>query len=101
MATYGFNFRATSGYVTDPANTTYSIGDTYPQTRNGITFGWTGSPAAPTTRNRSTTVNAKVAGINFAAAASPLTFRIDLPAAGSYDIGCALGTQPMHNLRNI
>ena len=91
MATYGFNFRATSAYVTDAANTTYSIGDTYAQTRNGITFGWTGSPGVPTTRNRSTSVNVRVAGINFTAAASPLTFRVDLPATGQYSIGCAMG----------
>lgn len=91
MASYGFNFRATSAYVTDPSGTTYSIGDTYPQTRNGITFGWTGSPGVPTTRNRSTSVNARVAGINFTPSTTPLTFKIDLPASGQYSVGCAMG----------
>lgn len=36
----GFDFRATSTFVTDPANCTYVIDDLYPTTRGGVTFGW-------------------------------------------------------------
>lgn len=88
MANYGFDFRQTSAYVTDPAGNTYSIADAYPQTRNGITFGWL---SAPSGRDRSTSVNPRVAGMNFTAAASPKTFQITLPASGTYQIGCAMG----------
>lgn len=89
MANYGFNFRASSGYVTDPAGTTYILVQAYPQTRNGITFGWTSSTGALNSRDRSTGVNARVAGIMFPDSVG--TFRVDLPAAGTYNIGCAIG----------
>ena len=99
MSNYGFNFRATSGYVTDPAGTTYSIGDAYPQTRNGITFGWTTAPTG--VRDRSTTVDHRLAGVCFEGSNNTATFQVDLPAAGTYNIGCADGDAGFNGVGGI
>jgi len=87
----GFNFRGTSGYVTDGANETYVLlGDAYPVTRNGVTFGWL---SAPSSGDRDSTIDRRLAGINYTAndGASQRDFQIDLPAAGDYIISLALG----------
>jgi hypothetical protein len=84
----GFNFRATSGYVTDDSGDTYVLDtDTYPVSRNGITFGWTVAPTS--SRDRSTTQGVKLAGINYGN--NNGTFQVDLPTSGSYVIRLALG----------
>lgn len=86
----GFNFRASSGYVTDPADCTYATaGDTYPVTRNSVTFGWTVSPTSDRDRAAYTGDQAKLAGLCFGN--SNGTFQVDLPSAGSYDIRLAVG----------
>lgn len=91
MASYGFNFRATSGYVTDSAGETYVIGAVYPETRNGITFGWN-TDISGECRDRATGIDVRLAGINRQTNdGTQKTFRIDLPAAGDYDIRLALG----------
>ena len=42
----GFDFRATSTYVTDPPTSTYVLASTaYPTTVNGVTFGWANTVA--------------------------------------------------------
>lgn len=92
---FGFDFRNTQAFVTDPSYATYVIGDTYPTTRtvNGVsvTFGWetfTGGAG----RDRSNTVDSRLAGINFTAnTIATITFRVDLPASGAWNIGLALG----------
>lgn len=91
MANYGFNFRSTSGFIVDPSGTTYvaSGAYAYPQTRNGITFGWTTNSFS--FRDRDNTINPRVAGFALIDPSSPQTFRVDLPSAGQYDIGCAMG----------
>ena len=90
MATYGIAMRATSGYVTDGANDTYSLGAAYPETRGGITFGWSANVTA-NSRNRSTT-EAKIAGIVFVpSGGSSREFQIDLPSTGVWDIRLAAG----------
>jgi hypothetical protein len=90
----GFNFRNTSGFVTDGATETYVVGDTYPVTRNSVTFGWTNSGNLEV-RDRNAAVDARFAGLNrftdFGLVA--ITFRVDLPAAGTYDIRLALGEE--------
>lgn len=86
----GFNFRATSGYVTDGANQTYVLGDAYPTTRNSVTFGWTASLSDPL-RDRDNMVDPRLAGINQIPNNTPKDFRIDLPAAGGYTVYIALG----------
>jgi hypothetical protein len=85
----GFDFRGTSGYVTDPANCTYVLGEAYPTTRNSVTFGWEGTTASVADRDAG--ISAKLAGINFANPAKD--FRVDLPAAGPYLVSLAVGDQ--------
>ena len=90
----GFNFRQTSGYVTtDGANESYVIGDTYPTTRNGVTFGWVD---AISSANISATVDRRFAGSNYVVNTTGCgikRFRVDLPATGTYSISLALGFQ--------
>ncbi len=86
----GFNFRTTSGFVTDGLNETYVIAEAYPTTRNGVTFGFTDIIDS---RDRDAGADRRLAGINFRSngdgAQTP--FRIDLTAAGDYQINAALG----------
>lgn len=89
----GINFRATSGYVTDPSGYTYCIGDTFPVTRGGATFGWTQTTNLGTRDRNASEGNVRVAGINYDSnSASPISsFTLRLPAAGAYQIGLAMG----------
>jgi uncharacterized membrane protein len=87
----GFDFRATAGYVNDPPTSTYVLATTaYPTTVNGVTFGWANT-ALVASRDRSTMVDPRLAGINYASNASPATFYVDLPSAGSYNLLLAMG----------
>lgn len=89
----GFNFRSTSGFVTDGTNETYVIGDDYPVTRNGVTFGWTAKGLFDK-RDRDSGVDRRLAGLNFNTNdGTQSTFQIDLPAIGDYTIRLALGDQ--------
>lgn len=89
----GMNFRATSTYVTDGAQETYSIGELYPTTRGGATFGWSSTPS---TRDRSSAVDRRLAGVHTMSTIGQY-FRVDLPAAGRYDVHLALGDQTQFN----
>lgn len=98
MSSIGINFRSTAGYVTDPAGTTYCIGDTYPTTRGGWTFGWvSGSGPGSNLRDRNNSIDPRLAGINFHSGSFTLKFRIDLPASGSYNVRCAMGDAGAQN----
>lgn len=84
----GFNFRFSSGYVTDGANETYVVFvSSYPTTRNGFTFGWT---VGPTLSNDVSTTYPRLAGYNGAAVGD--TWQLDLPAAGAVTVHLALGS---------
>jgi len=104
----GFNFRATSGYVTDVSPSTFaSMGvTTYPTVRtvNGqpITFGWeSASPSSTFTRDRSSGVDSRLAGLNCQINnGGSSVFRVDLPALGTYSIGLALGDAVANNPQN-
>ena len=86
-----FDFRNTSTYVTDPPGDTYVLPTTkYPTTVNGATFGWT-TPALVGGRDRSTTVDPRLAGMDYANNGSPATFYVDLPAPGTYSLSLAMG----------
>lgn len=94
----GFNFRATSAFVTDGANETYVLDDVggdadiYPVTRNSVTFGWVSAGGTVEQRDRNAGNDPRLAGINYPATeANELTFRVDLPATGEYDVRVALG----------
>ena len=89
----GFDFRATAGYVTDPANTTHVLATmAYPTTVGGVTFGWANT-ALIASRDRSTTVDPRLAGINYARNGSPGKFYVTLPSAGSYNLSLAMGDE--------
>ena len=87
----GFNFRSTSGYVTDGAGQTYVLKtDSYPTTRDTFTFGWDAAPSND--RDRDATADVRLAGINYQANASPeAVLRVDLDATGDHDIHLACG----------
>lgn len=87
----GVNFRGSSGYVTDGADTGYEIGTTanYTGARtlaagNAVGIGWEDAPTLMLDRGA---VDPRVAGAGFV---SSLTrYRIDLPATGTYSIAVA------------
>lgn len=90
----GIDFRATSGFVTDPANCDYEIGTTanYPRTTaQGNSVGWEDAPGG--TRNRNAAVDARVAGLHFNGTSILVAtrYRIDLPSAGNYKFRAAAG----------
>ena len=87
----GFDFRASSNYVTDPPGDTYVLASTaYPTTFNGVNFGWT-NVSLVQARNRSTGVDPRLAGMNYVTNGSPATFYVDLPASGTYNLSLAMG----------
>jgi hypothetical protein len=91
----GFNFRATSGFVTDNANEVYVLDtDTYPTTRGGFTFGWVQTGTRPvSSADRTTGVDVRLAGINYCqdwAATTETYFRVDL-TPGTYNVRIAVG----------
>jgi hypothetical protein len=92
MANYGINFRSTSGYVTDGSGETYSLGEAYPTTRGGLTFGWD-SDRTSASRDRNAGNDRRMAGIIFLSNGfgSVATFRIDLPSTGDWIIRAAFG----------
>jgi hypothetical protein len=108
----GIDFRNTSGFVTDPSYATWEVGSgtvDYPTTRsnaNGqsITFGWetTYMGAYPDTRDRSTGVDARLAGIAYMVNVngSVVVFRVDLPALGTYSIGLGISDQGSNQSTN-
>lgn len=95
----GFNFRATSGFVTDGANETYVIdNEAYPTVRNSVTFGWNTTTCLSVTmgggsRDRDAGVDRRLAGIHFGSNSGGLscTFKVDLPSAGVYTIQLGMG----------
>lgn len=85
----GLNFRSTPSFVTDGPGYTYVLGtDTYPTSRAGFTFGWSG---AVSDRDRNASIDPRLAGINFTAGNAGTTFRVDLPSSGSVDVHVAIG----------
>ena len=86
----GFNFRATLAYVTDPSDTQFVDGlVTYPQTANGVTFGW--GVANLQVRDRNAGVDARLAGHHRIDTTLVTQFQVDLPAAGDYILRWAMG----------
>lgn len=79
----GINFRATAGHFTDAAFDTYSLGEAYPTTRGGLTFGWDGAVTAADVN----TIVSPFGGNNYTTNnGTRRTFRIDVPAAGRYQL---------------
>lgn len=94
----GVAFRATSGYVTDGADdwgetaTTANYPTTTPQGNN---VGWETAPSG--TRDRDSGIDARLAGIHFAAFFTPFTYRFDLDSTGEKSIRCAAGDATSNN----
>jgi hypothetical protein len=89
----GFDFRNTSGYVVDPPGSTYVLSTTaYPTTVSGVTFGWANTGLVQA-RDRSTMVDARLAGINYVNNGSPAKFYVDLPSPGMYNLSLAMGDE--------
>lgn len=99
----GFNFRQTSGFVTDGANQTYVLAtDTYPTTRGGFTFGYENASIIDG-RNRDSGVDVRLAGIHFIVnfvSDNPI-FRVDLPTTGNTNVSLAFGDGAGGNVQNI
>jgi len=90
MAWSGLNFRATSGYVSNGTGETHVLSDSYPTTRDGLTFGYT-SLTGVDYRDRSASIDRRIAGMHFGPAAGR-TFRFDLPGgAGTYRVRVLFG----------
>lgn len=90
----GINFRATAGYVTDGANQTYCLHtDFYPVTRGGFTFGWEAAGGEVDSRDRSTGVDVRLAGLNKSLSTTAPDFRLDLDAANAKVVHAAFGDQ--------
>lgn len=87
----GIDFRATAGYVTDPANYAYDIsgGNSYPTTTaQGNNVGW--ETSGMETRDRNAGNDARNAGMNFHNSTNA-DFRMDLSGTGNFNIGLAAG----------
>ena len=90
----GINFRASSGYVSDGPND-------YAQTTNSLNYptttpqdndvGWE-SGQVDYVNDRDSGVDARLAGTHGIELAQSATYRIDLPAPGSYNIRAAFGS---------
>ncbi len=92
-AQQGFDFRNSASFVTDPAGDTVVLPSTeYPTQANGLTFGWVNTYLVQG-RDRSTGVDPRLAGINFANNGLPATFYVDLPSPGTYNLALALGDE--------
>lgn len=91
----GIDFRATSGFVTDPTGnyaelTQGNPSGNYPTTTpQGNTVGFVSSDTDH--RDRQVGNDPRIAGTSFPIGGGPWSYRIDLPAAGSYDIFAGLG----------
>jgi hypothetical protein len=84
----GFNFRGSAAFTADGPNETYVLADTAPQTRNGVTFGWS---ARLISANANRNLDRRLAGFAYTINAWQRTFQLTLPAPGTYEITLALG----------
>ncbi len=90
----GIDFRQSSGYVTDPANCYGEISTTanYPTTPTaGSSTGVGWETSGVVTRDRDSADDPRLAGVHAYPNGSTGTYRIDLPAAGTYVITLAIG----------
>lgn len=96
----GLNFRTSSGYVTDGANEAFDNGNTgggasYPRTTpQGNTVGSEGVAFLNVDRNAG--LDRRLAGVIYTAT-NGHRFRIDLPAAGTYNVRSAAGDASFGN----
>lgn len=91
-ADYCFDFRLSSGFVTDTGGCVPVLDETYPHTyANGATAGWE-QTSIDGSRDRNAALDPRLAGVNRNLSNDVFReFRVDLPATGSYDIRAAIG----------
>lgn len=93
----GINFRATTGYVTDGTNEDYEIGSgsgaaNYPRTTaQGNSVGWETTSSTYNERNRNSGNDRRLAGCHFNGSSGAFDYRVDLSAAGDWDVRLAMG----------
>jgi hypothetical protein len=92
----GYDFRQTSGYVTDPSNCYFVAATTsYPTLLGGLNVGYISGPSS---RDRSTSVDPRLAGIHFfGTGAGDRTFKIAGLTGKSIDIRLAAGDATSNN----
>lgn len=90
MAFNGLNFRGLFSFIEDGAGDTFCVGDVYPTTRVGFTFGFSADRSS-NGRDRNASVDPRIAGLVFQPAGSTVDFRLDLPETGTYRIRAAFG----------
>jgi len=89
----GFDFRNTANFVTDPPGATDVLVTTLYPTPDTLTpYGWD-YYAEVQGVDRSTMVDRRLAGINYARNGTPASFDVDLPAAGTYNLALAMGDE--------
>ena len=97
---FGFDFRATSGFVTDPNYAAAVLQDNYPNVytnalSNTITAGFSQNESMSNMANRNSGNDPRLAGINYNAgnAISPFftVFEVALPSTGTWSIALAAG----------
>jgi Malectin domain len=111
---FGFDFRASAHYASDPAYAVGVIGEAYPHAyKNGnsstITAGWEAVPttcAGVQSRDRTNADDPRLAGLNANSANSiprgaQCVFRIDLPTTGNWSISLASGDAKDQQLNSI
>jgi len=99
---FGWDWRGSSGYVTDPTYASYAIDEAYPLTFTSvdglsINAGWTATGFAAAA-NRSTSVDVRLAGAIITNTFATPTFKVDLtsgsgPGAGTLTVDMAFGDQ--------
>lgn len=90
MARNSYHLRSAIGTTyAEVAPATYVVAaDSYPTTRNGLTFGWP-SGTTPATQDRVGPISARISGRH--AVSSNVGFRVDLGASGRVRVWLALG----------
>src|SRR5215472_14297524 len=85
-----FDFRESQSFVQDPPGSTFVLASTvYPTSYNGTTYGW--ENRCLWASDRSTTVDPRLAGANYATNGKPASFYVDLPHPGTFNIAMAMG----------
>ena len=88
----GFDFRATSSYVTDPPSSTYVLSTTaYPTTVNGVTFGWANTALVGAEPQHDS--GCAAGRDELSEQRMPAKFYVDLPSAGMYNLSLAMGDE--------
>jgi hypothetical protein len=99
MSDFGVNFRNTLAYISDTGINVYmpfnGFNANYPQPlSNGLTCGWETCVSGMDARDRSTSIDERLAGLQFTNSQNTsCVWRADLPATGTFNIRAAFGDE--------